>query len=179
LSEKKERKGLKDFELRLISELMKNSRRSDRELARSLKVSQPTVTRTRSRLEREGYIREYTAIPDFAKLGYQIMGVSFAKATDSATDGSGVESRKAVAETERTHTYANLMGLRGIGLQKDILFITFYKNYAAYTEAMQRTKTIPHLSMQSVESFVVDLNDKNNYRVLTMAQIARHIHSSE
>jgi len=38
----------KDIEMRLLSELMKNSHRSDRELARTLKTSQPTVTRTRT-----------------------------------------------------------------------------------------------------------------------------------
>ena len=42
---------LKDVELRLISELIKDSRRSDRELAKAIGVSQPTVSRVRVRLE--------------------------------------------------------------------------------------------------------------------------------
>ena len=63
---------MKDIELKLIAELMKNSRRSDRQLAKALGVSQPTVTRTRCRLEKEGYLREYTVIPDFVKLGFQL-----------------------------------------------------------------------------------------------------------
>jgi DNA-binding Lrp family transcriptional regulator len=58
---------MKDIERRLISELMKNSRRSDRELAKALGTSQPTITRTRGKLEREGIIKEYTMIPDFTK----------------------------------------------------------------------------------------------------------------
>jgi DNA-binding Lrp family transcriptional regulator len=49
---------MKDIERRLISELMKNSRRSDRELAKALGTSQPTITR--GKLEREGIIKEYT-----------------------------------------------------------------------------------------------------------------------
>jgi Lrp/AsnC family transcriptional regulator for asnA, asnC and gidA len=69
---------MKEVELKLVSELMKNSRRSDRDLAKAIGVSQPTVTRTRSRLEREGIIREYTMIPDFGKLGYKIMALTFA-----------------------------------------------------------------------------------------------------
>jgi len=36
--------------LRLLLELLKDSKRSDRELAKVLGVSQPTVSRTRSRL---------------------------------------------------------------------------------------------------------------------------------
>ena len=37
---------VKDTEVKLISELMKDSRRSDRELAKTIGVSQPTISRT-------------------------------------------------------------------------------------------------------------------------------------
>jgi len=67
---------LKAVELRLVAELLKNSRRSDRELAKALGVSQPTVSRTMKKLEEQGVIKEYTIVPDFSKLGFQIMGVS-------------------------------------------------------------------------------------------------------
>lgn len=56
---------------------MKNSKRSDRELSKIVRVSQPTITRTR--LEREGYIKEYTIIPDFAKLGFELLAITFVK----------------------------------------------------------------------------------------------------
>ena len=59
---------MKEIKWKLLSELMKNSHRSDKELARVIGCSQPTVTRTRRRLEKEGCIREYTVIPDFHKL---------------------------------------------------------------------------------------------------------------
>lgn len=42
---------MKSIELKIVSELMKNSHRSDRELARRIGTSQPTVTRVRTRLE--------------------------------------------------------------------------------------------------------------------------------
>lgn len=51
---------MKEFELKLISELMKNSRRSDRDLAKAIGSSQPTVTRNRHRLEQQGIIKQYT-----------------------------------------------------------------------------------------------------------------------
>ncbi len=44
---------MKDVEFRLVSELMKNSRRSDRELARVLGISQPTVSRMLRKLKKE------------------------------------------------------------------------------------------------------------------------------
>jgi len=47
----------------LLYELMKNSKRSDRELAKVVGVSQPTITRTRKNLEKTEYIHEYTIMP--------------------------------------------------------------------------------------------------------------------
>ena len=65
--------------MKLLAELMKNSKTSDRELATKLGVSQPTVSRIRAKLEREGYIKEYTLVPDFHKLGFEIMAVTLVK----------------------------------------------------------------------------------------------------
>jgi DNA-binding Lrp family transcriptional regulator len=64
---------MKQVEPRLLSELMKNSKRSDRDFSRLLGVSQPTITRARHKLESEGFIREYTIVPAFEKLGYEVM----------------------------------------------------------------------------------------------------------
>ena len=64
--------------VKLLFEMLKNSRRSDRELAKVLGVSQPTVTRTRQRLEKE-YIRSYTLFPLFDKIGYGIIAFTFFK----------------------------------------------------------------------------------------------------
>jgi DNA-binding Lrp family transcriptional regulator len=95
---------VKDLELRLISELMKNCKRSDRALAKSLGVSQPTVTRTLHRLEKEGYIREYAAIPDLSKLGYELMGFTFVKMKESLTSGEQKEIQEFVNRFAKEHT---------------------------------------------------------------------------
>jgi len=42
----------KELPQKLLRELLKNSKRSDRDLAKILKVSQPTITRTRHKLEK-------------------------------------------------------------------------------------------------------------------------------
>jgi len=44
----------KDLPQKLLRELLKNSKQSDRELAKTLKVSQPTITRLRHKLEKSG-----------------------------------------------------------------------------------------------------------------------------
>jgi DNA-binding Lrp family transcriptional regulator len=170
---------LRNIEVRLIVELMKNSRRSDRELAKAIGSSQPTVSRAIKRLEKEGVIKEYTMIPDFVRLGYQIMGITFTRTPTIENKKENVELRKAVEALESKNPYASLMAVNGIGCGKDVMFITLYKNYARYSEAMRLTKSLPYVDPKEIESFLVDLNDENNYRLLTLKQVARNIQASE
>jgi DNA-binding Lrp family transcriptional regulator len=172
---KKKRLNLKDVELRIIAELIKNSRRSDRELARVIGCSQPTVSRTIERLEKEGIIEEYTMIPNFKRLGYQIMGVSFYGRGEPTKEKERAELVKAATEFENKNPHACMMAVNGIGLRKSRMFITFYKNYRAYTNAMQAAVSLPHLEPESLES-LVDINE-SNYRLLSLKQVAEHIQS--
>lgn len=70
---------MKEQTMKLLVELLKNSKRSDRELARVLHSSQPTITRTRQKLEREGLVKGYTIVADWRKLGFEIMAFTFLK----------------------------------------------------------------------------------------------------
>ena len=169
------KKPLKDIELRLISELMKNSRRSDRELARVLGKSQPTVTRTRTRLEKEGYIKEYTMIPDFRALGYAIMGATLLEVRGAYTEDKLKEIRKITTKIEESNPRAALLAVNGLGDGKNRLFITFYENYSDHIESMRLTRQIPQVDVESIQSLLVDLNDETNYRVLSMSAIAKHL----
>ena len=74
--------------------------------------------------------------------------------------------------------FASLLAMNGLGMQKDRMFITLYKDYADYVRTMQLTKQLPNVNVESMESFLVDLQDKSSYRNLTMSQVARHIQSS-
>src|SRR3972149_8729080 len=71
-------KELKPIDYKLLFELMKDSHRSDRRLAKALGVSQPTVTRRRAMLEKN-YIEGYTIIPKFGQIGFEIAAFTFLK----------------------------------------------------------------------------------------------------
>ena len=69
--------------IKLLYEMMRNSKRSDRGIAKIIGVSQPTITRMRQRLEKTGYIRDYTVIPNLEKLGYEIAAFTFITVANS------------------------------------------------------------------------------------------------
>ena len=158
----------------MIVELMKNSRRSDRELAKVVGTSQPKVSRIIKRLEREGIIKEYTIIPDFKRLGYEIMGITFVKKR-VIDRKENAELRKTVEKIEETHPYASLLALEGTGLGRTTVFITLYRDYGRFSQAMQLANSLPYVDIEGLETFLVDLNDIYNYRMLTMQQVARNI----
>ena len=167
----------KNTEIRIIAELMRNSHRSDRQIAHAVGVSQPTVSRTIQRLEKEGIIREYTMIPDFKRLGYQIMALAFLGKSETQKQEESEELRKAARELEKKTPFANIMVVDGIGIGKGRVLINLYKDYGSYLEGMATIKSLPNVEADEAESFLVDLCDERNFRVLSMAQVARHIQS--
>jgi DNA-binding Lrp family transcriptional regulator len=166
---------MKDVELRLISELMKNCRKSDRDLAKAVGVSQPTVTRIRSRLEKEGIIKEYTMIPDFSKLGFEIAAVTFTRFTKELSSEELDELRRYSRQMEKKKSEAVLMAMNGMGLGYNRVFISFHKNYGSYVKAMNEVKTIPNVDPSHVESFMMSLVDGSHFQPLTFSVIANYL----
>jgi DNA-binding Lrp family transcriptional regulator len=167
--------AMKDIESRLISELMKNSRRSDRELAKVIGVSQPTVSRMIKRLEEEGIIKEYTIIPDFNKLGYEIMGFTFVKMKQNLNSNEQKEFREFVSKFAKEHPHAELIGVSGMGLNKDHVFVSFYKDYSTYVETQRLSREVPYSDVNELEGFLVNLKEKSQERVLTMSALAKDV----
>jgi len=168
--------AVKEVELKLVSELMKNSRRSDRELARAIGVSQPTITRTIKKLEKEGIIREYTMIPDFSKLGYEILAITLVKHAKQLDSKELDEVAKMGIERARRESSTEIiMAERGLGLGADSIIISYQKDYSAYLDHMERLKKFQHIDFSNVQSFLINLNDKIHYRSLTFSTLAKNL----
>ena len=166
---------LKDVELKLVCELMKNSRRSDRELGRVLGVSQPTVSRMVKKLEKEGVIKEYAMIPDFTKLGFQIMSIDFAKLKKPISEERLKETRKQVRQTLLKEPESAIVGMTGMGFNADRVIVAFHEDYSTYTEALDKIKQHPLVEVEEIKSFLVDLNDRSQYLPLTLSNLADYI----
>jgi DNA-binding Lrp family transcriptional regulator len=156
---------LKAVELKLISELMKNSRRSDRELARSIGVSQPTVTRLRARLEKEKVITEYTMIPDFQKLGFEILAIT-SLAMNKEPDSK--EFEKALS------TFQNiLMFERGLGLRSSHMVVSLHEDYSSYTEFKRKLDENEFWKVTGSTSFLVNLKKDSGF--LSFSNLAKEL----
>jgi len=112
--------------LKLLLELMKDSKKSDRELAKVLGVSQPTVTRTRNKLVKEGLIREFTVIPDFVKMGFEILAISSFKSKSS----NEVQKRAFKWTASKPNV---VFAARAEGEGKNALVVSLHTDYTDYS----------------------------------------------
>jgi len=119
----------KDLSKKLLIELLRNSKQSDRILAKKLGVSQPTITRTRAKLEREGYIKHYTFVPDMKKMGLNILALTFVKMDPAVVNAEMINKVRKYAANFPNGIFASTgegMGMTGVimGVHKD------YRDYA-------------------------------------------------
>jgi DNA-binding Lrp family transcriptional regulator len=158
----------------LLSELIKNSRGSDRDLAKAMESSQPTVTRARTKLEREGYIREYTMIPDFCKLEYEIMALTFVNSELGFTREEIEKTREAIREKIRETPLDLIMVERGKGMKFDGVIISLHKTYESFNKLRDRFRQYPFMQ-PDIDSFLISLHDENRYLPLTLKILANHL----
>lgn len=185
---------MREIEWKVLCELMKNSRLSDRELAIKIGSSQPTVTRARRRLEQNGIIKEYTVIPDFAKLGFGVMALTFSHFASVLNKEEVEEVKKVYRERPKEAKHARVaaslqivMQERGRGLGYDGVTISFHKDYKSFLEFMKlarqdsyvalknHEKPYPVLKIDDIDSFLVNLNDEVHYCPLTFSTLAKHL----
>lgn len=153
-------KRLTDIDYKIISELIKNSKISDRELAKSVGVSQPTVSRRRARIEQEELL-DYTAIPDFEKFGFEIMAFSFYSWTPEANK-ERVQNQEEILKklhaflSEHLNIFFSSNG-RGFGMER--MMISLHKSYTDYVKLMNDVQEEWGLYLNKSDSFLVSLKE--------------------
>jgi len=153
--------SLRKVDLQLMSELLKNCRRSDRDLAKAIGTSQPTITRRRTKLEKEMLIDSYTAIPNFTKLGFEIMAFSFYSWRPEATQKL-IQNGEAVMRKFHTflEDHKNIIFTsygRGFGMER--MMISVHKSYSDYAKLMNAVGIEWGDYVAKINSFIVSLQE--------------------
>lgn len=139
--------------LDLLYELMKNSKRSDRELAKIVKVSQPTITRMRKTLEKSKYIHEYTVMPALEKLGFEILAFNFLSLrAEKEKDASFQEW---LMKSPKVFFAASGSGSRG----RNVVLISIHKDFTDFSTFTHNLEGLSGSDISSVESFLISLRN--------------------
>lgn len=149
-------KDLKSIDYKLLFELMRDSHRSDRQLAKTLGVSQPTITRRRSLLE-DNYLQGYTVIPKFSDIGFEIFALTFLR--------SKVKSQKGKAKEESIKKlkdwflkFPEVIGVsEGLGMGWDAVCLSLHKDFTGYTDLRREIESELSDLVMDCDSFIVNL----------------------
>jgi DNA-binding Lrp family transcriptional regulator len=126
-------KELKPIDYKILFELMKDSHRSDRQLAKALDVSQPTVTRRRAMLE-ENFVEGYTVLPKFGQIGFDIAAFTFLKSKLKSI--SGEEKNDALQKMKEWYMKQNnvILVLDGRGMGWDTVCLSLHEDFADFAK---------------------------------------------
>jgi len=151
--------------LKLLFELIKNSKRSDREIAKIIGVSQPTITRMRQKLEKKA-IAEYTVIPDWRELGFEIMAFTFVKAT----------RRPELNEKAREWTMKNpnvVFSAGGEGMGMDYAMISFHENFSDFSSFITNLRVDWAENLQDLQSFLMTTEGERKMKPFSLKYLEK------
>ncbi len=168
---------LKNIERKMLSELVKNSRRSDRELAKAIGTSQPTATRIRTKLEKEGYIKEYTAIPNFCKVGYTILALNFIKLDLRLTQTrEELEAfRKKHYEAIAKNPNAIMLVKRGMGLGYSAVVISLHQDFASCDQFRDNVRDSMSANITDMDTFLINLEEERSSMPFSFSMLANQL----
>lgn len=145
----------KELTKKLLIELLRNSKESDRKLAKKLGVSQPTVTRTRGKIEREGLIRSYTIIPDWKKLGFEIFVLTFVKMNPEVMSEELYRKLRNYATKFSSVVFSS----RGQGLGMTGVIMSLHKDYRDYSQKIGQFRNDWAQYLEDLQSFIMITNE--------------------
>jgi DNA-binding Lrp family transcriptional regulator len=142
---------LKKSEQKILFELIKGARRSDRQLARAVNMSQPTVTRTRRKLEKMGLVKEYTVIPNLKELGYELLVFTFMSFSEDKPEL--FDKAREWIRKQPSVIFAN----NGLGTGTNSMMVSVHRDYASYADLVRELKQDWEPNLANHQSFVVPL----------------------
>lgn len=145
---------------KLLFAMIKNSKRSDRDLAKNLRISQPTITRLRKALEKEA-ILQYTLIPRAAYLGFDIVAFTFTRTKDYIQPFW--ESKSKWLQSKPNVMYATT----GQGMDADAIIVTVHKDYADFTRFYHELRTACGEYSEEFKTFIISLAGSEQVKSFT------------
>ena len=163
--------ALKAMDFKILAELMKNSKISDRKLAKKIGVSQPTVTRRRARLEKD-MIDGYTTIPKWEKIGYKLLAIILIKTKPIySTEEKYNAIRKRGVEWLMKQPNI-IMGGACEGLGVNSFIMSVHKTYGEYDNFIRKVRLEMGDLIDDVKTLLINLSAKERLKPLHLKYLA-------
>jgi DNA-binding Lrp family transcriptional regulator len=125
--------NLDDIDRKLLKELLKNSKRSYRELAKNMGVSAATVINRVQRLESSGVLKDYSVRLDHERLGYELTVITEIL----------VSKGKLLETEEEISKISNVCAVYDVTGQTDAMVIAKFKTRAGLSDFTKKLLAMP------------------------------------
>jgi DNA-binding Lrp family transcriptional regulator len=161
---------LKGIDYKILAELIRNAKVSDRQLAKKIGISQPTVTRRRAGLEKD-LIAGYTAVPKWEKLGFQILAITLIKATKifSSKEYSNIREQGLDWLAKQPHI---IMGGACEGMGMNSFMISLHESFSDHSKFLLKLRLEMGDFIDDVHSVLVDLKETSRLKPLHLEYLA-------
>jgi DNA-binding Lrp family transcriptional regulator len=146
--------ALDDIDRRLLGELLKDSKRSYRELARAIGVSAATVINHVQRLESAGVIKDYSVRLDHERLGYELTVIT----EITVSKGKLLETEEEIAKISNACAVYDVTGLT------DAMVVAKFKSRSDLSEFTKKLLAMPYV--ERTNTHVVLTTMKEDFRML-------------
>ena len=145
---------LNETDVKILQGLLEDARFSSRQIAKKVGVSVGTVLARIKKMEREGIIKNYSALLDHEKLGYQLTVVT----EITVSKGRLVETEKEIAKIPNVCSVYDVTGLT------DAVLIAKFKGREELGQFTKRLLALPYI--ERTNTHVVLSTVKEDFRLL-------------
>ena len=143
-----------ETDIKILQALLEDARFSSRQIAKKVGVSVGTVLARIKKMEREGIIKNYAALLDHEKLGYQLTVVT----EITVSKGRLVETEKEIAKIPNICSVYDVTGLT------DAVIIAKFKGREELGQFTKRLLALPYI--ERTNTHVVLSTVKEDFRLL-------------
>ena len=163
---------------KLLHELLKDSSRSDRELGKAIGVSQPTVSKMKKNLLEKGIIQGFTMIPDFSKMGYNLLAFTFVKPKSRLS--SSIERKKSTKIAKKwLNEQANIVFSDFCrGMDMNAFMISFHTSYQDFDKFINKHNQKLGYLLDDVKSILVNLAGNDTLKPFHFKYLANDVESN-
>jgi DNA-binding Lrp family transcriptional regulator len=145
---------LDEIDRKVLKELLKDSKRSQRELAKAIGVSTATVINHIARLESAGVVKDYTIMVDWERLGYELTVI----VEITVARGKLIEVQKAISKLPY------VCGVYDITGEIDSIVVAKFKTRQELSEFPKALLSMPDI--ERTNTHVVLNTVKEDFRML-------------
>jgi len=146
--------ALDDIDRELLKELLADSKRSYRELAKAIGVSAATVINHVQRLESAGVIKDYSIRLDHERLGYELTVIT----EIIVSKGKLLETEEEISKIPNTCAVYDITG------QTDAMVVAKFKSRSNLSDFTKKLLAMPYV--ERTNTHVVLTTMKEDFRML-------------